>query len=168
MGRQKGRRERGDRERKREGEEREAKETERGVIGRRSPAADGGQAAAKPGGRLAYQHLFFFLFLQLDQDDAYPSKFQPCGVGRPLGPWTATGRRTGLQTLTPQPGTVFPGTLARFFARPGWSRWRRSLVGGHVAAYIIIVLYPTYSLWRKFNCVKIPQSEANKIRESLG
>jgi hypothetical protein len=32
--------------------------------------------------------------------------------------------------------------------------------------YIIIVLYD--SLWCKFNCVKILQSEANKIRESLG
>ncbi len=36
-----------------------------------------------------------------------------------------------------------------------------------VTAYIIIVLY-VIVLWRKFNCVKIPQSEANKIRESLG
>ncbi len=34
----------------------------------------------------------------------------------------------------------------------------------------ILLLCCTYSLWRKFNCVKIPipQSEANKIRESLG
>ncbi len=31
-----------------------------------------------------------------------------------------------------------------------------------------LLLYCTYSLWRKFNCVKIPQGEANKIRESLG
>jgi hypothetical protein len=59
-----------------------------------------------------------------------------CCVGRPSSPRTAAGRRIGSQTLTPQPGTVFPGTPARFFARPGWSRWSRSLAGGHVAAYI--------------------------------
>jgi hypothetical protein len=63
----------------------------------------------------------------------------PCGVGRPSGPLTAAGRRTGLQTL--QPGIVFPGTPARLFTNPGWSRWRRSLAGGHVAACIIIVLH---------------------------
>ncbi len=32
----------------------------------------------------------------------------------------------------------------------------------------ILFVCCTYSLWRKFNCVKKPQSEANKIRESLG
>jgi hypothetical protein len=62
---------------------------------------------------------------------------RPSGVGCPPGPWTATGRRTVFQTLTPQPGTVFPGTPARFFARPSWSRWRRSLGGGPVAAYLL-------------------------------
>ena len=61
----------------------------------------------------------------------------PSGVSRPPGPWTATGRRTGFQTLTPQPGTIFPGTPARFFARPGWSYWRQSLGGGPVAAYLL-------------------------------
>ncbi len=48
----------------------------------------------------------------------------------------ATGRQTGLQTLVPQPRTVFPGTPARFFARLGWSQWHRSLAAGHVPAYI--------------------------------
>jgi len=62
---------------------------------------------------------------------------RPSGVGCPPGPWTATGHRTVFQTLTPQPGTVFPGTPAGFFARPGWSRWRRSLGGGPVAAYLL-------------------------------
>jgi hypothetical protein len=47
-------------------------------------------------------------------------------------PVPATGSQTGILTLTPH----FPGTPARFFACPGWSRWRRSLGGGHVAAYI--------------------------------
>jgi hypothetical protein len=34
-------------------------------------------------------------------------------------------------------------------------------VAAYIYNYIVV-------LWRKFNCVKIPQSEANKIRESLG
>jgi hypothetical protein len=42
-----------------------------------------------------------------------------------------------LQTLTLQPGTVFPVTSARFFVRPRCSRWSRSLAGGHVAAYFL-------------------------------
>ena len=37
-----------------------------------------------------------------------------CGVGSFPGPWTAAGRRTGIQNMTPQPGTVFPGTPAVF------------------------------------------------------
>ncbi len=36
------------------------------------------------------------------------------------------------------------------------------------SAAVILLLCCMYSLWRKFNCVKIPKSEANKIRESLG
>jgi hypothetical protein len=34
-------------------------------------------------------------------------------------------------------------------------------------ATLITALY-VIVLWREFNCVKIPQSEENKIRESLG
>jgi hypothetical protein len=63
----------------------------------------------------------------------------PCGLSHSSGPWTANSRRTRLQTLTP--GTIFPGMPAKFFAHPGGSRWRWSLAGGYVAAYIIIVLY---------------------------
>jgi hypothetical protein len=32
----------------------------------------------------------------------------------------------------------------------------------------ILLLYCTYSLWRKFTCVKIPQSEANKSANCWG
>jgi hypothetical protein len=60
---------------------------------------------------------------------------RPSGVGCPPGPWTATGRRTVFQTLTPQPGTVFPGTPARFFARAGWSRWRLTRIMARIYMY---------------------------------
>jgi hypothetical protein len=89
----------------------------------------------------------------LYQDDAYPSKFQPsCGVGRP------PVRTAVFQTLTPQPGTVLPGTLATLFARPGWSRWRRSLGGGPVAAYLLT----RNVLWRDFICTEICGRYAKK------
>jgi hypothetical protein len=39
---------------------------------------------------------------------------------------------------------------------------------GTVAAYIYLLLYCTYSLWRKFHCVKIPQGEANKSANRWG
>jgi hypothetical protein len=33
---------------------------------------------------------------------------------------------------------------------------------------LYLLLYCTYSLWRKFNCVKIPQGEANKSANRWG
>jgi hypothetical protein len=74
---------------------------------------------------------------------------EPCCVGRPSGPWTAAGRRSGPWTAagrrtglqTPQPGTVFPGTPARFFANPGLVSMASKSGWGHVATYIIIVLH---------------------------
>jgi hypothetical protein len=82
------------------------------VIGHRPPAADGGQAAAKPGGCLAYQLLFFFLFLQLDQDDAYPSKIQ-CFSPVP-------GRRISVQGLVSSavPGRCIPVHVPAMWCRP--------------------------------------------------
>jgi hypothetical protein len=91
----------------------------------------------------------------------------PCSVGRPSNPRTAAGRRTGLQTLTLQSATIFPGTPARFFVRPGWSQWSRSLAGGPCDG-IYLLLYCAYSLWRKFNCVKIPQGDTNKSATRWG
>ena len=82
------------------------------AIGRRPPAAGGGQAAAKPGGHLAYQLLFFFLFLQLDQDDAYPSKIQ-CFSPVP-------GRRISVQGLVSSavPGRCIPVHVPAMWCQP--------------------------------------------------
>ncbi len=81
-----------------------------------------------------------------------------CGVGRSPGPWTAASRRTGIQTVTPQLGTVFPGMSARFFAHPSsWSTMASSLGGGGMWGPTFNVVQVVILLWCYFICVKIPQ-----------
>jgi hypothetical protein len=68
----------------------------------------------------------------------------------------ACGRRTGIQTVTPQLRTVFPGTPARFFARPSWSTPALSR-GGPVAPSTFNVVQFVIVSWRELNSVKTPQ-----------
>jgi hypothetical protein len=63
--------------------------------------------------------------------------------------------------MTPQLGTVFPGTPARFFARPSWSHWRSSLERGHGAAYIYYFTV-RYSTMARIKLCKNPPRQANK------
>ncbi len=58
-----------------------------------------------------------------------PSGADSCRVGRFPGPRTAAGRRSKVQTVTPQLGTVFPGKPARFVARPSWSTLASKFAG---------------------------------------
>jgi hypothetical protein len=77
------------------------------VPGRRISVLDTASSTVSgPGRRISVRSSFF--------SSTRTMHTRPSGVGCPPGPWTATGRRTVFQTLTPQPGTVFPGTPARF------------------------------------------------------
>ncbi len=66
---------------------------------------------------------------------------------------TALGPSPRIQTVMPELWTVFPGTLARFFAR---LRWCPVWGGGPVAPIFNVVTQFVILLWRNFICVKIP------------